>query len=105
MNSTNGRWQVGRMLAVGVMCSAFAISMSAQVKTETSTTRGQSAHEVSVERGDVVLVRGNDLVVKMQDDAIRHFPNGPESARVTAEGSQLGIHDVKQGITLQRQIT
>ena len=105
MNSTNGRWQVGRMLAVGVMCSAFAISMSAQVKTETSTTSGQSAHEVSVERGEVVLVRGNDLVVKMQDGAIRHFPNVPESARVTVEGRQLGIHDLKPGMKLERTIT
>jgi len=105
MNSTNGRRQVGRMLAVGVMCSAFAISMSAQVKTETSTTSGQSAHEVSVERGEVVLVRGNDLVVKMQDGAIRHFPNVPESARVTVEGRQLGIHDLKPGMKLERTIT
>ena len=105
MNSTKGRGQVGRMLAVGVMCSAFAISMSAQVKTETSTTGGQSAHEVSVERGEVVLVRGNDLVVKMQDGAIRHFPNVPESARVTVEGRQLGIHDLTPGMKLERTIT
>ena len=105
MNSTKGRGQVGRMLAVGVICSAFAISMSAQVKTETSTTSGQSAHEVSVERGEVVLVRGNDLVVKMQDGAIRHFPNVPESARVTVEGRQLGIHDLTPGMKLERTIT
>jgi hypothetical protein len=79
--------------------------MSAQVKTETSTTGGQSAHEVSVERGEVVLVRGNDLVVKMQDGAIRHFPNVPESARVTVEGRQLGIHDLTPGMKLERTIT
>jgi len=105
MNSINGRGQVGLMLAVGVICSAFAISMSAQVNTETSTTSGHSAHEVSVERGEVVLVRGNDLVLKMQDGRIRHFPNVPESARVTVEGRQLGIHDLKPGMTLERTIT
>ena len=105
MNSTNGRGQVGLMLAAGVICSAFAISMSAQVKTETSTTSGQSAHEVSVERGEVVLVRGNDLVVKMQDGTLRHFPNVPETDRVTVEGRQLGIHDLKPGMTLERTIT
>jgi hypothetical protein len=92
------------MLAVVVICSAFAISMSAQVKTETSTTSGQSAHEVSVERGEVVLVRGNDLVVKMEDGAIRHFPNVPESARATVEGRQLGIHDLQPGMKLERTI-
>src|SRR5258708_35296083 len=105
MNSTKGRGQVGLMLSVGVICSAFAISMNAQVKTETSTTSGQSTHEVSVERGEVVLVRGNDLVVKMQDGAIRHFPNVPESARVTVEGRQLGIHDLTPGMKLERTIT
>jgi len=105
MNSTKGRGQVGLMLAVVVICSAFAISMSAQVKTETSTTSGQSAHEVSVERGEVVLVRGNDLVVKMEDGAIRHFPNVPESARATVEGRQLGIHDLQPGMKLERTIT
>src|SRR4030081_2509945 len=104
MNSTKGRGQV-LMLAVVGMCSTFAISMSAQVKTETSTPGGQSAHEVSVERGEVVLVRGNDLVVKMQDGAIRHFPNVPESARATVEGRQLGIHDLKPGMKLERTIT
>jgi len=105
MNLTNGRGQVGLTLAVVVICSAFAISKSAQVKTETSTTSGQSAHEVSVERGEVVLVRGNDLVVKMQDGAIRHFPNLPESDRVTVEGRQLGIHDLTPGMKLERTIT
>jgi hypothetical protein len=105
MNSTNGRGQVGLMLAAGVICSAFAISMSAQVRTETSTTSGQSAHEVTVERGEVVLVRGNDLIVKMQDGTMRHFPNVPESARATVEGRQLGIHDLKPGMKLERTIT
>src|SRR5947209_12594869 len=105
MKSGNGRRQGGLMLAFGVICSALAISMSAQVDTETSTASGQSAHEVSVERGEVVLVRGNDLVLKMQDGSIRHFPNVPESARVTVEGRQLGIHDLKPGMTLERTIT
>src|SRR3954464_10591246 len=99
MNSTNSRGQVGLMLAVGVICSAFAISMSAQVKTDIRTSSGQSAHEASVERGGVVLVRGKDLVVKMRGGQSRHFPNRPESARVTVEGRQLGIHDLKPGMT------
>jgi len=44
-------------------------------------------------------------VVKMQDGTIRHFPNVPESTRVTVDGKQLGIHDLKPGMTLQRTIT
>jgi hypothetical protein len=95
-------WQV---LAVGALCVAFAWSMSAQVKTETSTSSGQPSHEASVERGEVVLVNGNDLVVKMEDGSIRHFANVPESARVTVDGQQLGIHDLKPGMKLQRTLT
>ena len=105
MKSKTGWTQVWLMLAVGAMCVAFALSVSAQVKTETSTAAGQSTKEVTIERAQVVLVNGNDLVVKMEDGSMRHFPNVPESAKVTVDGQQLGIHDLKPGMKLQRQIT
>ena len=93
------------MLAVGAICFVFALSTSAQVKTETKTTSGHATKEVQVERGEVVHVSGNDLVVKMQDGTIRHFANVPESARITVGGQQLGIHDLKPGMKLERTIT
>lgn len=105
MNPNTGCRRAWLVLAVGAMSLAFAISMSAQVKTETTTTSGQATHEVTVERGEVVYVSGNDLVVKAEDGTIRHFPNVPESARVTVDGQQLGIHDLKPGMKLQRTIT
>ena len=52
-----------------------------------------------------MTVSGNDLVVKMADGTIRNFENVPESARVTVDGKQLGIHDLKPGMKLQRTIT
>src|SRR6201987_5484081 len=105
MNSTNRRIKIGLMVTVAVIWSIFAVSVSAQVQTETNTTSGQATHEVTVERGEVVLVRGNDLIVKMQDGTIRHFPNLSESARATVDGRQLGIHDLKPGMKLERTIT
>src|SRR6201997_3383267 len=93
------------LMAVGGICFLLSLCMSAQVKTETSTTAGRSTHEVTVERGEVVLVNGNDLVVKLEDGSIRHFPNVPESARVSVDGKELGIHDLKPGMKLQRTIT
>jgi len=102
----SGNWMKrGLMLVAAGSCLAFAASMSAQVKTETSTTSGKAAKEVQVEHGEVVLVSGNDLVVKMEDGSIRHIPNVPESARITVDGKQLGIHDLKPGMKLQRTIT
>src|SRR5882762_3212880 len=105
MKSKTGWTQAWLVLAVGAMCLAFTLNMNAQVKTETTTERGQAVHETTVERGEVVLVNGNDLVVKMENGEIRHFANVPESARATVDGRQLGIHDLKPGMRLQRTLT
>ena len=104
MNSKTGWTRVLLVLAVGTMCLAFALSVSAQVKTETNTTSGEPTKEITVEHAEVVLVNGNDLVVKMEDGSIRHFPNVPESAKVTVDDRQFGIHDLKPGMKLQRTI-
>jgi hypothetical protein len=104
MKSGN-RIKIGIVLAVGVVCIVFAVSSVAQVQTQQSTTAGPSTKNITVERGEVVLVEGNDLVVKMEDGTIRHIPNVPESAKVTVDGRQLGIHDLKPGMKLQRTIT
>ncbi len=92
-------------MAVGIICIVFAGPSFAQVQTQQSTTAGPASKDVTVERGEVVLVNGNDLVVKMADGTIRHISNVPESARVTVDGRQLGIHDLKPGMKLQRTIT
>jgi hypothetical protein len=84
---------------------AFTLSLGAQVQTQSSEQTTGSAKTVTVEKGEVVYVSGNDLVVKMADGTIRHFPNVPESARATVDGKELGIHDLKPGMHLQRTIT
>ena len=91
-------------LVIGVLL-AVAIATTAQVKTTTNTTPGTPAKEVSAERGEVINVSGNDLFVKMDDGQIRHIPNVPESARVTVDGKELGIHDLQPGMKLERTIT
>jgi hypothetical protein len=105
MNSKTDWSRVWLVVAVGAFYLAFTLNMSAQVRTETTTTSGQATHDVTVERAVVVLVNGNDLVVRMEDGTIRHFPNVPESVRATVDGRQLGIHDLKPGMKLQRTLT
>jgi hypothetical protein len=84
----------------------FAAALFAQSQTtKTTTTRGATTRTMEVERGEVVNVYGNDLIVRMASGEIRHFPNIPESARVTVDGKELGIHDLKPGMKLQRTIT
>jgi hypothetical protein len=105
MNSTTGMTRVWVVVGVAVMCCAFAVSISAQVKTHTTTSSGQAVQETTVERGEVVYVSGNDLMVKMEDGSLRDFHNVPESARATVGGRQLGIHDLKVGMKLERTLT
>jgi hypothetical protein len=92
-------------VAAGVVFLVSVAALQAQVKTQTSTAHGAASKEITVERGEVVLVNGNDLIVKMADGTIRHIANVPESARVDVDGQQLGIHDLKPGMKLQRTIT
>jgi hypothetical protein len=93
------------VLAVGLFGLILNSNISAQVQTQSFATTGQPTTEVKVDRGTVVLVDGNDLVVKAEDGHLRHFANVPESARATVDGQELGIHDLKRGMTLERTIT
>jgi len=93
------------VLAIGMICISVAAISFAQVQTKQTTTAGAPAVQVNVERGEVVAVEGNDLVMKMEDGTIRHFPNIPERAKITVDGQQLSIHDLKPGMKLQRTIS
>ena len=90
------------VFAAGMLCLAFAASTSAQVQTQTTTASGVPTREVKIESGEVVTVAGNNLFVKMTDGTIRDFPNIPENAKVTVDGQQLGIHELKPGMKLVR---
>ncbi|HEX4772064.1 MAG TPA: LPXTG cell wall anchor domain-containing protein [Bryobacteraceae bacterium] len=65
---------------------------------------GAASKEVTVERAEVVYVSGNDLVVKMDDGEIRHLANVPESTKINVDGKELGVHELKPGMKLQRTI-
>jgi LPXTG-motif cell wall-anchored protein len=90
------------MLGAGMLCLAFAVATVAQVQTQTSTTSGPATKAVTVESGEVVAVEGNNLFVKMSDGSLRDFPNIPASAKVNVDGQQLGVHELKPGMKLQR---
>jgi LPXTG-motif cell wall-anchored protein len=105
MNSRTSWTRALLVLLVAVFCVAFTLSMSAQVQTKTTTTAGAPSVTTQVEKGEIVFVSGNSVVVKMADGTLRHFDNVPESARVTVDGQQLGVHDLKVGMKVQKTIT
>jgi len=92
------------LLATGLACLFLSAWMTAQVKTETATSQGQPTIETKVDRGEVVYVSGNDLVVEMEDGQIQNFPDVPDSSSVAVNGQQLSVHDLKPGMKLERTI-
>ncbi len=90
---------------VVVVCVAFTISMSAQVKTEKTTIAGKATVVTQVESGEITYVSGNNVIVKMADGSLRHFENVPDSVKITVDGQQLGVRDLRVGMKVQRTIT
>jgi hypothetical protein len=88
-----------------VLVFFLSFTGAAQVQTETKTTQGVPTHEVTVERGEVVYVSGNDLLLKMEDGSLRDFLELPDTDRVTVDGKELGIHELKPGMKLQKTLT
>jgi LPXTG-motif cell wall-anchored protein len=94
-----------RLLVVSGACLVLATVGNAQVQTSTGTSKGAASREVTVERGTVALVNGNDLYVRAEDGSIRHFANVPNSTKIDVDGNELSVHDLKPGMKLQRTIT
>jgi hypothetical protein len=53
----------------------------------------------------VVVVSGNDLVLRLEDGSIRHIANVPDSFRAVVDGKEIGIYDLRAGMTLERTTT
>jgi len=64
----------------------------------------QAARQVELRRGTVVYVAGNDLVVRMGDDQLKHFVV-PSDSKFTVDGKEVGVQDLKPGTQLTQVIT
>ena len=71
--------QLFSLLGAGIVCLVFAVAMLAQDTTRTEVSHGAASKKFQVERGEVVYVSGNDVVVKMENGEIRQspFPTAP----------------------------
>ncbi|HET7106973.1 MAG TPA: hypothetical protein VFI38_09195 [Candidatus Acidoferrum sp.] len=91
------------LLAGGALCIAFSLPSAAQVKSTETAEHGAPVKQVNVERGEVVYVSGNDVVIKMEDGSLRNFFNVPDSTTITVDGKQLNVHQLKPGMKVERQ--
>jgi hypothetical protein len=105
MKWERGWGRLSLVLAAWVVCVAFALSGNAQMRTKTTTASGKATQQVKVDQAEVVLVAGNDLVLKLEDGTIRHIANVPQTFRATVDGKEIGVYDLKVGMTLERTTT
>ena len=98
------RWVLLMTLACASVC-IFATNGIAQIRTQTSTKSGSPSRKVQVDRAEVVLASGRDLVLKMEDGTIRHIANVSDSFRAVVDGNEIGIYDLKTGMVLERTTT
>lgn len=91
------------LLVEAAICLASFRPVAAQVETSKTVTHGEPVHEVKVERGEVVYVSGNNVVVKMEDGQLKHFNNVPDNVTVTVDGKPLNVHQLKPGMKMERQ--
>src|SRR3974390_273419 len=105
MKSGGGPKRLSIAFGAGFLCIAVATSESAQMHTKTTTTTGIATHGVKVDRAEVFLVSGNDLVLKMEEGTIRHIANVPDSFRAVVDGKEIGVLDLKTGMILERTTT
>ena len=92
------------LLLTGFACTALVLAMAAQDTSQNKTASGQPEVQVQVDRGEVFFVEGNDLIVKMDNGILRHF-TVPDDRKITVEGKELSVHDLKPGMKLERTIT
>jgi hypothetical protein len=65
---------------------------------------GQTSQQVTVKKGKVVYVSGNDLVVKLADGSVKHVVV-PKDFKFKVDGKDIGIEDLKIGTELTQTIT
>jgi len=97
------RTVLGGLLGGVALCIAFSYLAAAQVKSQTSTEEGQATKEVVVERGEIVYINGNTVVVRMEDGTMHHFDNIPDTVSFMVDGKPVNIHNAKVGMKLQKE--
>src|SRR5438034_9402229 len=104
MNSTRlSRTILRGLLGGGALCIAFSLPSAAQVQTQTSEKKGETTKTVTVERGEIVHIAGNDVVLRMEEGTLRDFDNVSKTVTSMVDGRPVNIHTAKVGIKLRNK--
>jgi len=92
------------LLCGGALCIAFSLPAAAQVKSDTSVEHGPATKQVTVQRGEIVFISGDSVVVKMEDGTMRNFEHVPDTVTFMVDGKPVNIHNAKVGMKLEKQV-
>src|SRR5688572_24094708 len=77
----------------------FAAIVSELALAQQERVRGSASVSTSQVKGEVVLVEGNDLLVKLSTGDLKTF-HVPETRKFVIDGRELSVHDLQPGTTL-----
>jgi hypothetical protein len=93
----------GGLLVGGALCFMLSSPAASQVQSTQTVEHGPARQDVKIQRGEVVYVSGNDMIVKMEDGSLQAFNNVSDSKTVNVNGQNLNVHQLKPGMTIEKQ--
>ena len=91
------------LLGGGALCLAFSLPSVAQVQSSTAVEHGPATKEVTIERGELVYISGNSVIIRMDDGSLRQIDNVPESLTFMIDGKPVNINNAKVGMKFEKQ--
>lgn len=87
----------------GTLWIACIPPSAAQVQSSKTVSHGEAVKEVKIERGEIVYVKGNTVVLKMGDGSLKEFDDVSDSVSFMVDGKPVNIHNAKVGMKLEKQ--
>ena len=96
-----------RVLMLTLTVLAFVAATAAAQMPQSTTQQIPGAPVVTTQKlhGVVVLIEGNNVVVKQSNGELKTIRNVPESKRIMVDGKEVGIHDLQVGTQLTATTT
>jgi hypothetical protein len=86
------------------LCIAMSLPSGAQVQSTTTETQGEATRSVTIQRGEIVAVNGNSVVLKMDDGSLEEFDNLSDKVTFMVDGQPVNITTAKVGMKLEKQV-
>ena len=86
-------------VCTSLLFAAIVSGLALAQQTTAERVRGSATVSTSQVKGEVVLVEGNDLLVKLSTGDLKTF-HVPETRKFHIDGRELSVHDLQPGTTL-----